>query len=352
MKLPGRPRKALLSIETGNLPGELALIDLIRQRAGKARNRELQLGIGDDCAILRPRPGEEIVVTTDLCLEGRHFRRDWHSPASVGHRTLARGLSDLAAMGARPVAAFLSLALPQAVAATWINGFLDGLLGLAARAKVTLAGGDTSQAPGDAILADIVLLGAVPTGRALRRSGARAGDRLFCTGTLGGSAAELRLLQNGPVNPQKNHPAAKAAIENPHPQLFPEPRLLPGLALVRRGLATAAMDLSDGLSTDLRHLCEASKLAAEVRLPDLPLHPLAAALGPETALDLALNGGEDYELLFAARAGVRIPRTLAGVRLTEIGRLVATKAHQSRIIAVAAAGTRTELQPGGWEHLR
>lgn len=351
--LSGEPK---ISVRRAGHPlGELALIDLIRQRAGIARNRDVRLGIGDDCAILRPRAGEEIVVTTDLCLENRHFRRDWHSPASIGHRTLARGLSDLAAMGARPVAAFLSLALPPAVAAdaVWLNGFLDGLLTLAARAKVTLAGGDTSQSPSEAILADIVLLGAVPTGRALRRRGARAGDRLFCTGTLGGAAAELRLLQADTIRiRRKPKVRAGSPAENPHPQLFPEPRLNVGLALVRRSLATAAMDLSDGLSTDLGHLCRASKLAAEIHISDLPLHPLATALGPGTALDLALNGGEDYELLFAARPGTRLPPNLAGVRLTQIGSLLPARPGQPRITAIAADGSRSELNAGGWEHLR
>lgn len=340
------------------LPGELALIELIRARVGDPRNREIQLGIGDDCAILRPRPGEEMVVTTDLCLEGRHFRRDWHSPASVGHRTLARGLSDLAAMGARPVAAFLSLALPESFAIDpgalhWLNGFLDGLLSLAAEAGATLAGGDTAQAPGTAILADIVLLGAVPTGRALRRGGARAGDRLFCTGALGGAAAELRLLQGNPRHGSgTTRTAAKLRGPNPHPQLFPEPRLAAGQTLVRRRLATAAMDLSDGLSTDLRHLCKASGLHAEILLASLPVHPLAAAFGTETTLDLALDGGEDYELLFAASAASRIPRSLAGVPVTEIGCLTQPKPGHPPVSAVAADGTHTELTPGGWEHLR
>lgn len=341
--------------------GELALIDLIRARVGDPRNREIQLGIGDDCAILRPRAGEEMVVTTDFCLEGRHFRRDWHSPVSVGHRTLARGLSDLAAMGARPVAAFLSLALPEFFAFDpgtrhWLDGFLDGLLGLAAESRVTLAGGDTAQAPGEAILADIVLLGAVPRGRALRRSGAHVGDRLFCTGALGGAAAELRLLQqmqeNSTHGQETTRTAARRQVPNPHPQLFPEPRLGVGLALTRRSLATAAMDLSDGLSTDLKHLCEASGLHAEILLADLPVHPLAAAFGTETALDLALNGGEDYELLFAASPASRIPRSLAGVPVTEIGCLLQPRPGQPRVAAVAADGTRTELTPGGWEHLR
>ena len=356
--------------------GELALIERIRRRVGRPKSAEVRLGIGDDCAILRPRPGEEIVVTTDLCLEGRHFRRDWHSPASVGHRTLARGLSDLAAMGARPVAAFLSLALPRAIASDsshsdssdplWLNGFLDGLLQLAAEVGVTLAGGDTAEAPGDTILADIVLLGAVPAGRGLRRSGARAGDRLFCTGLLGGSAAELRLLAQAAKDGRASSPASRparttgnTAAANPHPQLFPEPRLATGRLLLRRTLASAAMDLSDGLSTDLRHLCEASDLAAEVWLANLPLHPLAVTLGNalgaalgDPAIDLALHGGEDYELLFAARPAAAVPKRLGGVSLTEIGRLLPHTPGEPRVVAVASNGLRTELAPGGWEHLQ
>src|SRR5580698_5678379 len=141
--------------------GELALIERIRRQAGGGASTALRLGIGDDCAILRPRAGEDLLVTTDFSLEGRHFRRDWHSPQSIGHRTLARGLSDLAAMGARPMAAFLSLALPRAVARDegWLDGFLDGLLGLAKEHGVPLAGGDTSESPSEQVLAAIILLG-------------------------------------------------------------------------------------------------------------------------------------------------------------------------------------------------
>ena len=166
------------------------MIERIRRRAGGPAT-SLQLGIGDDCAILRPRPGQDLLVTTDFSLEGRHFRRDWHSPESIGHRALARGLSDLAAMGARPMAAFLSLALPRSVArdTDWLDGFLDGLLGLAAQHSVPLAGGDTSESPSEHVLADIVLLGSAPQGRALRRSGARAGDLIYCTGALGGGGS-------------------------------------------------------------------------------------------------------------------------------------------------------------------
>jgi len=169
---------------------ELALIARIRA-AAVGRHRHLRLGIGDDCAILAPPLGHELLVTTDFSLEGRHFRRDWHPAASVGHRAIARGLSDIAAMGGTPLAAFLSLALPRSAKPIWISDLLDGLLALAATAKTPLAGGDTSESPTDNILADIVLLGSAPAGRALRRSTARAGDILYVTGSLGGAATEL-----------------------------------------------------------------------------------------------------------------------------------------------------------------
>lgn len=326
--------------------GELALIDRIRRRAAKTgRFPALAMGIGDDCAILRPHCGEEILVTTDFSLESRHFRRDWHSSRSIGHRALARGLSDLAAMGARPLAAFLSLALPRQVAADrpWLDGFLDGLLALAAVHHVPLAGGDTSESPSEHVLADIVLLGSAPRGRALRRSGARPGDVLYCTGALGGAAAELASL------PQRSGNAGMSGQDHPH--LFPQPRLAAGQALLRRRLATACLDLSDGLSSDLAHLCEASGVRAEVEASLLPLHPLARALGPETALHNALHGGEDYELLFTAGPGARVPRALSGVPLTRIGSILPPKRNAPRAVLLAD-GKRIPLTPQGWEHLR
>ncbi|HEY4008937.1 MAG TPA: thiamine-phosphate kinase, partial [Acidobacteriaceae bacterium] len=263
--------------------GELAWIERIRQRAAvTARGAgALRLGIGDDCAILAPPRGHEIVVTTDMSLEGRHFRRDWHPARAVGHRALARGLSDLAAMGARPLAAFLSLAIPRAVAAeaAWVEGFLDGLLALAGATKTPLAGGDTAEAACSDITIDIVLLGATPAGRALRRSGAQPGDRIFITGALGGSAAELAALA-GPSS-RASTKASKAQNGNgDHPHLYPQPRLAAGQALLRRRLATACIDLSDGLSTDLAHLCAASHVAAEIETALLPLHPIARMQSP------------------------------------------------------------------------
>jgi thiamine-monophosphate kinase len=351
--------------------GELALIERIRSgwggnghgggcsagRGSRGLVRGVALGIGDDCAILRPPKGHEVLVTTDFTLEGRHFRRDWHSPESAGHRTLARGLSDLAAMGARPLAAFLSLALPAEMLASragrvWVERFFTGLRGLAEQSGVPLAGGDTAESPCGLVLADIVLVGSAPAGRALRRSGGRAGDALYVTGELGGAAAELTAMEARVAKKQPTHRGEAAMSGAPgavaYRQMAAQPRIHVGLALLRRRLATAAIDLSDGLSTDLAHLCRESGVGAEVFSAALPIHPLArqAHAAPEHALELALHGGEDYELLFAAPAGVRVPRSVAGVRVTRIGSLLLGTA----ISLVDSAGHRTPLQPGGWEH--
>jgi len=315
--------------------GELELIERVRRASAWRPMGQVRVGIGDDCAVVRPRANEEIVVTTDFCLEGRHFRRDWHTAESAGHRCLARGLSDLAAMGARPVAAFLSLALPAGTDKKWVAGFFRGLRALADAAEVPLAGGDTAGAPGKEVLADIVLLGATPHGKALLRSGARAGDLLYVTGRLGGAAAELELLRSVAGT------ARRAGKPGEHPQMFPEPRLGVGRALLRRALATACLDVSDGLSTDLQHLCDASGVGAEVELGKLPVHELAR--GP---VELALHGGEDYELLFSARPGTRVPGRIAGVEVTRVGRFVAGRG----MVLVDADGGRRRLKAGGWEH--
>jgi len=260
--------------------------------AGNFQHTGIRLGIGDDCAILRVPRGHELLVTTDLSLEGRHFRRDWHPARAVGHRTLARGLSDLAAMGAEPLAAFLSLALPRELAGSkWAAEFLEGLLALAKQAGVALAGGDTAESA-SGVIADIVLTGSAPAGMALLRSGARAGDALYVTGALGGASAELAML---PTSQKRDvgHPEFSA-----YPHLFPQPRLAVGKRL--RKIATACIDVSDGLSTDLAHLCAESKCGALIEATALPVHALAAPR--RDALQLALHGGEDYELLFTARA--------------------------------------------------
>jgi len=333
--------------------GERALLARIRARARPPAGRDLTLGIGDDCALLRLRPGEEMAVTTDLSIDGRHFRLDWHPPESVGYRALARGLSDLAAMGARPVAAFLSLGLPAELVrnggarSAWVDGFLDGFLKLADAHKVPLAGGDLAESP--VAIADIVLAGAIARGKALLRSRARPGDMLYVTGALGGAAAGLRRLEEL-AGALASKPSAKpASFKIPKKleaalaaHLYPQPRVAQGLALVRRGLAHAGIDLSDGLSTDLHHLCEESGVAAEVDAG--ALHVAAGA-----TLAQALDGGEDYELLFSAAPQTRVPRILAGVPVTRIGRVVRRRAGTPVVTLLGTDGPRT-LASRGWEH--
>jgi len=278
-----------------------------------------------------------MLVTTDFSLEGVHFRRDWHPPESVGHRCLARGLSDIAAMGGEPVAAFLSLALPPKLPQRRADGFLQGLLNLANQFRVKLAGGDTSASP-NGILADIIVVGSVPKGKAILRSGARPGDRIYVTGELGGSAAVLNLL---------NSKLKKQLRPTQYPSHFsPIPRIDVGRILRERGIASSMIDISDGLSTDLSHLCEESGVGGEVRQEAIP----KASIGKpaqEIDIDFALHGGEDYELLFTARRGTRVPAKIAGVKITEIGRIT----RSTRRILIAN-GSQTDFKPRGWEHFR
>lgn len=335
-------------------PGELELLSGIRRRAGGPGSRAVTLGIGDDCALLRPRPGEDLAVTTDLSVAGRHFRLDWHPAESVGHRTLARGLSDLASMGARPLAAFLSLGLPRELtraakrgAGSWLDRFLDGFFALANANQTALAGGDLAESPIAA--ADIVLIGAVPRGQALLRSGARAGEILYVTGTLGGAAAGFQRLSGlAEAAEAKRRPwplrIPKSLALELAPHLYPQPRLAQGQRLMRRSVATAAIDISDGLSTDLGHLCEESGVAAEVRAEALPVHAGAT-------LEEALHGGEDYELLFTAEASARVPRSIAGVPITAIGRILRRGKGRPRVTLVSAGGSRV-LEARGWQHFK
>lgn len=324
------------------------MIQRIRALAGGSKNTALRLGIGDDCALLRLGAGEELAVTTDLSLAGRHFRLDWHAPEVVGHRTLARGLSDLAAMGALPMAAFISLGLPaeltkkQRGRRAWVDGFYEGLLALAEAYKCPLGGGDLAESP--LAVADIVLLGAVPRGRALLRSGAQPGDRIYVTGTLGGAAAGLARLSELADKSEVGRPPAipKSMGEVLAPHLCPQPRVTQGLWLQRRRLATAAIDLSDGLSTDLKHVCEESEVAAEVDTSALPI-AAGASLGQ------ALDGGEDYELLFTAGPTARVPRAIAGVPVTQIGRVVRRRAGRPRMVILTPEGARA-LEARGWQH--
>jgi thiamine-monophosphate kinase len=321
---------------------EKALIAQVRRLARAAKNPAVQAGIGDDCAVLRLLTGrgkdKDTLVTTDFTLEGIHFRRDWHSAESVGHRCLARGLSDIAAMGGEPVAAFLSLALPRDLPQSWVGRFARSLISLAERYGVTLAGGDTAESP-NGILADIVVVGTVPKGKAVLRSRARPGDRIYVSGELGGSAAAVWQMRKKPkrkLNPR----------EYPR-HFFPEPRIEPGRILREKGLASAMIDVSDGLSTDLAHICEESGVGAELQAEAIP----RASVGKpsrEVDLQFALHGGEDYELLFTAPHGERIPSRIAGVPITHIGHVT----RGPRVFLRSRGGVGYELQPLGWEHFR
>jgi thiamine-monophosphate kinase len=310
--------------------------ELIRQIRGSARGgKSVVTGIGDDSAVLRVPPGYELLVTTDFTIENVHFRRDWHRPELVGRRCLTRGLSDIAAMGGEPLAAFLSLAIASDVPQKWVNRFLKGLLDVAKEFKVPLAGGDTAQSAGG-IQADIVVVGSVPKGKAVMRSGAKAGDQIYVTGELGAAAAALaRLAESKPVG------AAYSRHFRPRPR--PLARVAVGQWLRRRGVASAMIDVSDGLSTDLEHICEESHVGAEIEAEAIPR--ARVGLGKKrVSLELALHGGDDYELLFTSAATV--PSVVAGVRVTRIGRT--TKSVGMRLIG--ADGKRRPLKAGGWEH--
>jgi thiamine-monophosphate kinase len=321
---------------------EKTLIFEIRRMAGSSTRRgrrafpAVHMGIGDDCAVLRTVPGRDSLVTTDFTLEGVHFRRELHPPESVGHRCVARGLSDIAAMGGEPDAVFLSLALPGNLTQSWVRRFVRSLVDLAKRHGAVLAGGDTAESPGG-VFADIIVVGTVPRGKAILRSGARPGDRIFVSGKLGGSAAAvLKMRTKG---------TRKVIPRDYQRHFYPEPRIALGRVLREKHLASAMIDTSDGLSTDLAHICEESGVGAELNAALIPRSRVGKPIR-EVDLELALHGGEDYELLFTAPAGKRVPVRMGGVPLTQIG--VITRGRTILVRSAERAAYR--LLPRGWEH--
>ena len=287
--------------------GEFDLIARIRARV--ATRADVVLGIGDDAALLAPPPGRQLVVTADTLNDGVHFPRGT-SPVDIGWKALAVNLSDLASMGAEPAWCTLSLSLPQSDPA-WIEGFLDGFLALAGQHGIALVGGDTTRGP---LSISVTAMGLVEPGQALRRDGARVGDEVWVTGTLGDAAGGLALLDREPV------PALRARLDRP------TPRVAAGRALA--GIATACVDVSDGLLADLGHVCARSHVAARIDVDALPASAaLMEVIGEADRIALQASGGDDYELCFTAPAdaGADIGAVSAqlGLRITRIGRIVA-----------------------------
>ena len=315
------------------------LIERVRRRFPSA-GRGLSIGIGDDAAVLRPGAGMEWVVTTDAFFENVHFLRNVHSPKAVGYKALARATSDIAAMGARTRYFFLTVGLPDACTGAWLDDFLDGMARAARRFGLILAGGDTTKYP--LVVASLTVIGEIDRGKAILRSGARPGDLLYVSGRLGEAELGLCLIHRK-LHKQKRW----TRLLKKH--FYPEPRLALGEWLVAHRCATSMIDTSDGLSTDLGHVCKASNVGAVVWAPKIPvvrIPPELHRLGLDP-LNLALDGGEDYELLFTVpkKFSNSLPRRVQGVPVTVIGEIT----REKRVILVRSDGSRTPLQPKGWD---
>ncbi|ROR34969.1 thiamine-phosphate kinase [Inmirania thermothiophila] len=315
------------------MQGEFDLIERFFRR-GPAR-ADVALGVGDDAALLRPPPGCELVAATDTLVEGVHFPAGT-DPAAVGHKALAVNLSDLAAMGAEPRWALLALTLPAADE-DWLAAFAAGLEALAREAGVALVGGDTTRGP---LAATVTVLGSVPAGQALRRCGARPGDDVWVSGTLGDAALGLAAATGRLELPAAVAAALRARLDRPRPRLALGRRL--------RGLARACIDVSDGLVADLGHVCRASGVGARIERAALPLSPAAqAALAAGGDPAAPLVGGDDYELLFTAP-----PWAAAAVAgLGEVARIGTVEAGAG-VRIVEPDGSERRLEAGGWDHFR
>jgi thiamine-monophosphate kinase len=342
-------RWIILTMERASRPHSASEDEITRflRTRFPARNALVETGIGDDAAVLRgSSPGKTLVVTTDMLLEDIDFRRAWATPAQVGHKALAVNLSDLAAMGAVALYYVVALALPKPVDPAWIRGFFRGLTALGRRFDADLIGGDLSSSR-SGIGISITAIGTPAGRRAILRSGGRAGDLLYVTGSLGCSAAGLALLRSGILRGRSGPERFALRAHR-----TPEPRCAVGEWLSRSGLVSCLMDLSDGLSSDLPRLCEASGTGGEVCASSLPRFSESASWGCDS-LGLAFHGGEDFELLFAAtprKAAIlerRYPSTLPP--LSRIGVLTAKAGVRWRRAPGAAS---TPLPKRGYDHFR
>ena len=334
--------------------GEFQTIDFIKTRSAGS-SRGLVLGIGDDCAIFKQQPSCETVITSDLLVEDIDFRLEYTAPELLGHKSLAVSLSDIASMGARPRWAMLSLGIPGELwRSNFLDRFYDGFLELAGHFDIKLIGCDISRTPNHVVI-DSIVLGEITTGHAIRRSGAKPGDVIFVTGSLGGAAAGLKMLEEG-HRLSKKRVRSKVARNREillKRQLSPEPRVKVGMLLAKERLATAMIDLSDGLSSDLAHICESSGVGAVVNQSQIPIDRAVLDLSKDSddQIEMAINGGEDLELLFTVRArkARTLGPTLGGVKITEVGRITGSS---GQIDLHQDGGIVKSLRPAGYEHFR
>jgi len=324
--------------------GESAVLERIEKAESRtgSRNSQLRLGIGDDAALWIPKKGYELVLTCDWFLEGTHFLRDKHPAEAVGWKCLARAVSDVAAMGAVPRCFLLSLALPSVQSGAWFDQFLRGVRRAAKRFRCALAGGDTTRTK--TILINVMVVGEVVSGLEITRSGARPGDILFTSGRLGEAELGLELIRIGKGRVDSRDPVLKK-------HLYPEPRIELGRWLAEKRLASAMMDLSDGLSSDLPRLCTASGVGARIISEKIPAVRVSRRLGGGySPLELALHGGDDYELLFTVPANRlrQIPRSFHGIPLTAIGAIT----KKPTLLLVDEDGRGLPLPNSGWDPFR
>jgi thiamine-monophosphate kinase len=320
--------------------GEDHLVQKIAKALASKPRRGLALGAGDDAALLVPMSAYQTILTCDWCLEGSHFLRDKHPADSIGWKCLARAVSDIAAMGGEPKQFLLSLALPETHTGRWLDRFLSGLARAQRQLRCQLAGGDTTRS--DDILINVTVVGEIRRGRAVLRSGSAPGELIFVSGRLGEAELGLQRLRQGQASHHRNSLCMRK-------HLYPEPRLALGRWLAEKRIATAMMDLSDGLSTDLARLCAASGVGARIAAERIPKVQLRAGKNQDhvDVTKLALNGGDDYELLFTARPSDarRVPRVFRGLPLSCIGEI----RRERRLVLVGPAGREETLVPRGWD---
>jgi thiamine-monophosphate kinase len=328
------------------------------RKAGGSSAAKLRLGIGDDAAVLACGSGSELVLSCDTTLEGIHYLADRHPADSVGYKALARATSDLAAMGATPGWFLLTLALPQSRTGKWLDRFLQGIARAAREFVMVLAGGDTTRSR--AVFISITVIGEIAPGRAVTRAGARPGDGLYVSGVLGAAELGLQMVRKGVLSSQVTALARQFSPLKRH--LYPQIRVGLGAWLARNGIASAMMDISDGLSTDLARLCAASGVGARVDAERLPRVEISAVRKGSTRvarsvarvrfdpLELALHGGEDYELLFAVspKNEARLSAARRFCPMTRIGEI--TRGHG--VVLVTRDGAARPLRPHGWDPFR